>query len=63
MRVFSLTGEQEWNPKRHVEKILDRAGAGDVSVACWEPGQISPCMNMPTGRTAPCCFASAMAPT
>src|SRR3989442_44908 len=42
MRVFSLMREQEWNPKRHVEKILDRIGAGDVSLACWEPGQISP---------------------
>ena len=42
MRVFSLTREQEWNPQRHVEKILGRIGDGDVSVACWEPGQISP---------------------
>src|SRR5216684_1156348 len=42
MRVFNLTREQEWNPKRHVEKILDRIGEGDVSVACWEPGQRSP---------------------
>lgn len=42
MRVFSLTREQEWNPQRHVEKILDRIGGGDVSVACWEPGQRSP---------------------
>src|SRR5260370_19194943 len=42
MRVFSLTQEQEWNPKRHVEKILDRIGAGDVSLACCEPGHVSP---------------------
>ncbi len=42
MQVFSLPQEQEWNPSRHVEKILGRIGEGDVTVACWEPGQISP---------------------
>ena len=25
-----------------VEKILDIEGGGDVTVACWEPGQASP---------------------
>jgi len=42
MRVFSLENEQEWNPKKHVEKVLGRIAGGDVTVACWEPGQISP---------------------
>ena len=42
MQVFSLTEGQEWNPKHHVEKILSRIADGDVTVACWEPGQISP---------------------
>ena len=42
MHVFHLKKEQEWNPARHVEKILGRIGEGDVTVACWEPGQISP---------------------
>jgi hypothetical protein len=42
MRVFSLTDEVEFNPKKHVEKILGRIEDGDVTVACWEPGQISP---------------------
>ena len=42
MDVFNLEREQEWNLKRHVEKILGEVGAGDVTVACWEPGQISP---------------------
>lgn len=42
MLVFSLQQEQEWDPTRHVEKILGAAGGGDVTVACWEPGQISP---------------------
>jgi quercetin dioxygenase-like cupin family protein len=40
--VFSLVDEQEFNPKRHVEKILGKVLDGDVTVACWEPGQISP---------------------
>lgn len=42
MHVFQLQKEQEWNPARHVEKILGKIGEGDVTVACWEPGQISP---------------------
>ena len=42
MHVFDLHKEQEWNPKRHVEKILGQIDEGDVTVACWEPGQISP---------------------
>jgi mannose-6-phosphate isomerase-like protein (cupin superfamily) len=42
MQVFDLSREQEFNPQRHVEKILGTIGGGDVTVACWEPGQISP---------------------
>src|SRR4051812_50158403 len=42
MQVFNLLAEQEWDPKRHVEKVLGEIGEGDVTVACWEPGQISP---------------------
>jgi hypothetical protein len=42
MHVFDLAVEQEFNPKEHVEKILGRIADGDVTVACWEPGQISP---------------------
>jgi quercetin dioxygenase-like cupin family protein len=42
MHVFDLQNEQEFNPTRHVEKILGEIGDGDVTVACWEPGQISP---------------------
>jgi quercetin dioxygenase-like cupin family protein len=42
MHVFDLGREQEWNPAHHVEKILGRMAGGDVTVACWEPGQISP---------------------
>ena len=42
MHVFSLEREQEWNPQHHVETILGREATGDFTVACWEPGQISP---------------------
>jgi len=42
MLVFNLVQEQEFDPKRHVEKILGRVADGDATVACWEPGQISP---------------------
>jgi len=42
MHVFNLDQEQEWNPSHHVEKILGRVADGDVTVACWEPGQTSP---------------------
>ncbi len=42
MLVFNLPVEQEFDAKRHVEKILGKVEDGDVAVACWEPGQISP---------------------
>ena len=42
MYVFSLLEEQEFNPQKHVEKVLGTVAAGDVTVACWEPGQTSP---------------------
>src|SRR5215471_20890521 len=42
MHVFSLEREQQWNPKRHVENILGTVADGDVTVACWEAGQVSP---------------------
>jgi quercetin dioxygenase-like cupin family protein len=42
MHVFDLKGEAAFDPKKHVEKILGKIADGDVTVACWEPGQISP---------------------
>ena len=42
MQVFDLRAEQAFDPKKHVEKILGTIGEGDVTVACWEPGQTSP---------------------
>jgi quercetin dioxygenase-like cupin family protein len=56
MHVFSLQREQEWNPKKHVEKILGVVGGGDVTVACWEPGQISPYHCHPNATEIYFCF-------
>ncbi|MPZ52617.1 MAG: cupin domain-containing protein [Acidimicrobiia bacterium] len=42
MELFHLETEQEFRAATHVEKILGRYDQGDVTVACWEPGQVSP---------------------
>jgi quercetin dioxygenase-like cupin family protein len=56
MHVYSLYEEQEWNPRRHVEKILAKIADGDVTVACWEPGQISPYHCHPQATEIYFCF-------
>jgi quercetin dioxygenase-like cupin family protein len=57
MHVFSLEREQQWDPKRHVEKILGKIAGGDVTVACWEPGQISPYHCHPNATEIYFCFS------
>ncbi len=42
MHPFDLNVEKEFKTEKHVEKILGQFAEGDVTVACWEPGQISP---------------------
>ena len=42
MHVFNLKAEQVFDPKKHMERVLGRIGEGDVTIACWEPGQTSP---------------------
>ena len=42
MYAFALEDEQEFDPKKHVEKVLGTAAEGDFTIACWEPGQVSP---------------------
>ena len=42
MHVFKLRDEQEFDSSRHVEKVLGEIGGGDVTIACWEAGQVSP---------------------
>jgi len=57
MHVFSLEAEQQWNPKHHVEKILGIESGGDFTVACWEPGQISPYHCHPDATEIYFCFS------
>jgi quercetin dioxygenase-like cupin family protein len=57
MHVFNLLDEQEWNPKKHVEKVLGTVADGDVTVACWEPGQISPNHCHPDATEIYFCFS------
>ena len=42
MIAFDLNAEQIFTPDRHIEKILGAESGGDVTIACWEPGQVSP---------------------
>lgn len=42
MDTYVLEAEQEFRPDELVEKILGIYSDGDVTVACWEPGQVSP---------------------
>ena len=56
MHVFSVVQEAEFSPKKHVEKILGTIEAGDVTVACWEPGQISPYHCHPDATEIYFCF-------
>jgi quercetin dioxygenase-like cupin family protein len=57
MHVFNLGQEQEWDPQKHVEKVLGRIEEGDVSVACWEPGQCSPNHCHPEATEVYFCFS------
>ncbi len=56
MHTFSLQAEQVFDPKKHVEKVLGKIGEGDVTVACWEPGQISPYHCHPNATEIYFCF-------
>ena len=42
MHCFNLKAEEKFDPHKHVEQVLGRVAEGDVTVACWEPGQTSP---------------------
>ncbi len=57
MLVFDLSAEQVFNPERHVEKILGVVGEGDVTVACWDPGQTSPNHLHPNATEIYFCFS------
>ena len=57
MHIFNLEREQAWDPKHHVEKILGTVEDGDVTVACWEPRQISPNHCHPDATEIYFCFS------
>jgi len=57
MQVFKLDAEAEFKPDKHVEKILGKVAGGDVTVACWEPGQISPYHCHPDATEIYFCFS------
>ncbi len=57
MHAFNLMHEQEWDPLRHVEKILGTVAGGDVALACWEPGQVSPNHCHPDATEIYFCFS------
>jgi quercetin dioxygenase-like cupin family protein len=42
MLKFDLKAEAAFDPKKHLERVLGREAEGDVTIACWEPGQTSP---------------------
>jgi len=56
MLVFELQKEQKWNPEHHVERTLGKVAGGDCSIACWEPGQISPNHCHPNATEIYFCF-------
>ena len=57
MHVFNLEREQAFDPQKHVEKILGTVEDGDVTIACWEPGQISPNHCHPEATEIYFCFS------
>jgi mannose-6-phosphate isomerase-like protein (cupin superfamily) len=42
MRSYDLECEASFADGRHTENVLLTQDGGDFSVACWEPGQVSP---------------------
>jgi quercetin dioxygenase-like cupin family protein len=56
MHAFNVRHEAEFDAKTHVEKILGTIADGDVTVACWEPGQISPYHCHPRATEIYFCF-------
>ena len=56
MYAFNLTVEQAFDPRKHVERVLGRTGEGDVTIACWEPGQTSPYHCHPNATEIYFCF-------
>ena len=56
MYAFSLPAEQRFDARKHVERVLGTTGEGDVTIACWEPGQTSPYHCHPDATEIYFCF-------
>ena len=56
MYAFNLKAEQAFDPTKHMEKVLGTTGEGDVTIACWEPGQASPYHCHPDATEIYFCF-------
>ena len=56
MHCFNLKNEEKFDPQKHVERVLGRVADGDVTVACWEPGQTSPYHRHPHATEIYFCF-------
>ena len=61
MYTFSLKAEQRLDAKKHMERVLGTTGEGDVTIACWEPGQTSPYHCHPDATEIYFCFERAAA--
>ncbi|HVH77269.1 MAG TPA: cupin domain-containing protein [Stellaceae bacterium] len=57
MLSFNLEAEAGFDPEKHVERVLGRVGEGDVTIACWEPGQTSPYHCHPQATEIYFCFS------
>jgi len=47
MEVLDLKGAREFSPQHHVQRFLTNTPYCSVSVASWEPGQVSPIHHHP----------------
>ncbi len=47
MEILDLKGTQEFSSTHHIQKSLVDSPLCGVSIACWEPGQVSPIHNHP----------------
>ena len=57
MLAFNLAAEARFDAAKHVERVLGRVADGDVTIACWEPGQTSPYHCHPEATEIYFCFA------
>ena len=57
MLSFNLEAEAGFDPQKHVERVRGKVGEGDVTVACWEPGQTSPNHCHPAATEIYFCFS------